>query len=427
MNNMSKDLIVVGAGIAGLCAAAALASRFSQVLLLDLDECPPQSVTRKTVGQYQQLHCLLYGGLRALATLFPGVAAELEEAGAIPIDFGQDYRVEVGERPWIKVSSNLAGYSMTRALLERVLRRRVLSLPNVLVAPQHRVTGLVLDTASRAVLGVYTSNQVSRTRMNADLVIDASGRPVLGRDLINSLSLSVTESTIGVDISYSTAVFKGVQAADDWKAVLTSSLRHGGLTGMLSPVEQNQHQVTLVSADGSNSPSDEEGFRLKAARLRTQTIANALTNAELVSTISRFHFSNSTYLRWCEAVHKPSGYIPIGDALCRFNPVYGQGMSIAAMEAVTIQDLCKGNRFDTLFDQYLEKIGPVLTDAWSAAAFKDAPTSIPEHAHKVAERQAELIRSAGDNPLVAHRLLEVMHLVRPSSDLSAIELPGLTP
>lgn len=165
--------IVVGASMAGLCAARAVSPRFREVLVLDRDELPDGPTPRTRVPQGQQPHLLLNAGARALEEWFPGLCAELLAAGAVDIDLCADFlwhqSGDVQRRP----KSSLRGPAMSRPLLEHTVRQRVLRLPNVKIQPRTPVAGLRADDHASRITGILLQDG---SAIDADLVIDASGR-----------------------------------------------------------------------------------------------------------------------------------------------------------------------------------------------------------------------------------------------------------
>ncbi|RCS22553.1 hypothetical protein DUT91_16750 [Phyllobacterium salinisoli] len=419
-------LVVIGAGIAGLAAAAALAPFFKEVRLLERDELPKRSAARKSVPQSYQVHGLLSGGFRAMAKLFPDVERDLEALGAVRVDFSADYRLEVSEQPWMQDRSHLIGYSMSRPLVEHALRQRVLAIPN-LVFEHRRVMGLACDRQSSRVLGVDVGIGGSSGRIPADFVIDASGRPNLGQELMKSLGFAeVPKSVVDFQLSYATGNFANASIPEAFKAVMTYPINQGERrSGILAPMEEGLHKATLVCSGDLDAPTNEAEFRHQLNELRTSTIAEALTNAELVGEIERFNFPSSTWLHWEKAPRKPRRYLPVGDAHCRFNPVYGQGMSIAAIEAIVLQELVHTTDLENLFDSYLHQISPTIGEIWKSAVITQGREFLSDENRAAAQYQHHLFQLASVNQVIATTLLEVIHLTRPGSALATAQIQEL--
>ena len=221
---LGKRALVIGAGVSGLAAAGALASRFEQVVVLERDSLADDPSHRLGTPQSRQVHGLLPGGLAALCELFPGFDRDLAAAGAVPMWIPADIHEELpGFDPFPRRDLGPRGYCMSRPLLERVLRQRARAARNVVIRDSCRVLDLLLSTDGRAIAGAqFASPQGKRETVQADLVVDASARGTLTLAALLAMGLGrPAETKVGVDIGYSTAVFDVPEQRPDWRAVLT--------------------------------------------------------------------------------------------------------------------------------------------------------------------------------------------------------------
>jgi 2-polyprenyl-6-methoxyphenol hydroxylase-like FAD-dependent oxidoreductase len=175
----------------------------------------------------------------------------------------------------------------------------------------------------------------------ADLVVDASSRGALTLDLLNGVGSSLPEETeIGIDLRYATAMFEiPSPAPPDWRAVLHRPSVHNCRGGLLVPVENNCWQVNLTALHGEPVPKNVAEFIAFAKALRTQTIHDAIAVATPVGPIYRFAFPSSLRRRFEVLDRFPERLLPLGDVICRFNPAFGQGMSVAVQEAGALKGL----------------------------------------------------------------------------------------
>lgn len=220
---IGKNAIVVGAGIAGLAAAAALSDHFEHVTVLERDELPPSLGPRPGVPQSTQLHGLLCGGQQALARLFPGFDRDLAEAGAVAVRIGLDDRWEFpGYDPFPQRDLGMIGFTMTRPLLEHVMGRRLRRLRNVALQEHCRALE-ILAAKDGSVAGVrYRGNDGAEETLPAELVVDASARGALTQSRLAAGGWpEVPQTDIGVDIHYVTASFAAPARDKDWKIALT--------------------------------------------------------------------------------------------------------------------------------------------------------------------------------------------------------------
>jgi hypothetical protein len=102
--------------------------------------------------------------------------------------------------------------------------------------------------------------------------------------------------------------------------------------------------ANLGGRHGDDPPGDLEGFLAFARELRTPTIYNAIRHAKPLGGIARYGFPESVLRHFERLETFPRGLLPIADAICRFNPLYGQGMSVAALEACLLGRLLEGWR-----------------------------------------------------------------------------------
>ena len=208
---------MIGAGIAGLTAAGALAGHFDQVIVLERDRLPAAAAARAGTPQARHAHALLAGGLQAMAELFPGIEQDLLRAGALQINSSLEVRVErPGFDPYPARDLGVVTIAASRPLIEFVLRARVERLPTVRLQSPCRVKSIQCTADGARATGVCFDGADSQTHdLSADLVIDASGRGSLTMDLLHAAGrVAVPQTTIGVDIGYASASYEIPPGAD---------------------------------------------------------------------------------------------------------------------------------------------------------------------------------------------------------------------
>ncbi len=232
---------------------------------------------------------------------------------------------------------------------------------------------LVPAPDGRAVHGVrYSANGGGNGTLTADLVIDASGRAVPTLDFLNATGRQIpTETAILMSMNYVTAHFAvRPDAPDGWKGVYffpkAPDNSHGSL---LLPIEHDCWTVTMFAGHDDRPPNDDDGFHAFARGLRVPTVAKALKGAKRVTPFSRFRFPGSSWRHFETLVDFPAGLLPLGDAECRFNPVFGQGMSVAAQEAILLRRLLAGAGGDLtgLAAAYFSELPAMLDTPWATA------------------------------------------------------------
>jgi len=435
---IAKQAVVVGAGMGGLSAAAALARHFEQVTVLERDVLPTDASPRSAIPQGRHVHVLLAGGERALSELLPDFAQDLLRVGAVPIRVDRDMRREFpGGRVFPQRDLGFDFYALSRPLLEETLRQRVEAMENVALQYESRVRRLTSRDGGQAVGGVAYDGADGRVReLPADLVVEASGRGTLTQAFLEEAGFPLPEATtVGVDMCYSTAVFEiPDDAPTDWKGVFTYPDPPENSRGaLLMPLEDRRWIVSLGARLGEDPPGDPDGCMEYLGSLHSRTVYEAASKAKRVGDIARYRFPESIRRHYARLPSFPRGLLPTGDSLCRFNPIYGQGMSVGAQEARALSRLLaeradEADPFEGLAQAFFAAVEDVVEAPWEMAALPDFayPGTRGERPADLDERLrrgAALNRLAADDLEVNRVLLEVRHLVRPPS---ALDEPWLT-
>jgi 2-polyprenyl-6-methoxyphenol hydroxylase-like FAD-dependent oxidoreductase len=419
--------VVVGAGIGGLAAAAALAGRFRQVLVLERDTLAADTLQRPGVPQGRHVHGLLLGGLRALESLLPGLHEQLLAAGAVPVRIGLDQRLELpGFDPYPQRDLGLSTCSMTRPLLERMVRERVRRLPGVELRGGCRVAALLAATDGLGLRGVRVEGEAAE--IEADLVVDASGRGALTLDALQALGVPPPhESAIDVDIRYTCAVFAlPAQPARGWTVLATRpDPAVSGRRAIMFPIEGDARWLLgLGGVAGDSAPTDPAGYLAYASTLRTPTAHDTIRAARLEGDIVRFAFPRNLRRHFERMPRFPAKLLPFGDVICRLNPSYGQGMSVAAQQAERLAralDTLRstGRPLAELAAEFFGGLDDLLSEPWDVArqdyAYPHLADSRPADFAQQRSMRAAIARLAKRDPGVHRISVEVAQLMRPAS------------
>ena len=426
---IGKQAVVVGAGMAGLTAAAALADRFDRVVVLERDTLPSEPAYRAGTPQARHVHGLLFSGQLALGELFPGFEQDLAQAGAVPLRAGLDVRVErPGYDPFPQRDLGWSGYAASRPTIECAVRQRVESQATIALRHGCRVREVLASPDGAVVTGVRCENDSGASEtIAADLVVDASGRGSLTLALLQSMGLPLPEeTTIGIDLGYATCIFAiPDDASTEWKGVMTfGQVPQNTRGGLMLPLEGNRWMVTVAGLHGDVPPGDADGFLTYARSLRTPTIYNAISGAKCLDGVARYRFTGSVRRHFERLDVFPRGLLPIGDAICRFNPVYGQGMSVAALEACLLKRLLKrpeedGDSIAGLAPTFFAEMQSLIETPWSVATldfvFPETRGQRPADFEITLKFGIALTRLAAEDPAVHRLTLEVQHLLKPRS------------
>jgi 2-polyprenyl-6-methoxyphenol hydroxylase-like FAD-dependent oxidoreductase len=433
-NAIARRAVVVGAGVAGLFVARVVSDYFDEVVLVDRDDVPDSPRARDGVPQGKHFHALLPGGLTIASELFPGFLDDLQAAGAVRCVGGQDFFVYRQEGKSFALAvyqpePRPVGiiYFMSRSLLEHCLRRRVHGLPNL--EPRYR--SLVRDalTDEGRVTGVVTDRG---ERVAADLVVDATGRNARTLKWLTQLAFDTPpESLVNCDFAYASAI---VRPSDP--AAL------GGAGFFVLPKRDGDHNTRgayVVRIEGDNwlaglggrfgdyPPTDIEAWREFGRTLAYPVWDEVLGTTELLTKPAGFKFPRSVRRHFERLDGFPDGLVPVGDSICHYNPLYGQGMSAAACQARALGDVL-ARRARTSQDltglalEFFPEAFEVTRTPWALAAaadFQDPRTTgdFPvEEIQSLAMLQLAAARADTD-PEAAQLVTDIFTLRRPLSAL----------
>jgi 2-polyprenyl-6-methoxyphenol hydroxylase-like FAD-dependent oxidoreductase len=398
-------VVVIGASVAGLLAARALTDVAESIVVVDRDDPPDAAVARKCAPQGRHVHGVLAGGLDVLQSFFPGILDDLVTDGSHVVDAAQDV-LWFNNGGWrLRCQCGIKACIQTRPLLELHIRRRVRNISNVRLLYGTRANGMHLDPARLRITGVLLTNESGEeTLLPADLIVDCSGRGSQTPTWLAANGIGKPlASTIAVNVGYSTQYFRlSDPSALGWHAMLILS-RPPSVTrlGAGFLVEGNALQLTLGGLFRDYPPDDEGGFLKFAESLEHPALFQAIQKATPTSTIFTYRFPAHVWNHYDRLSGLPENLLVMGDALCSFNPIYGQGMTVAALEA-QVQARCasetKDSTIDTkrIQDQYFRRISGITKAAWAMATGAD-----------LAYPQAEVRRPFGSN--MFNRYIE--HLV----------------
>jgi 2-polyprenyl-6-methoxyphenol hydroxylase-like FAD-dependent oxidoreductase len=401
-----KTAIVIGASMGGLLAARALADHYEQVILLERDIFPAVGENRKGVPQGRHTHILLALGRDIMETYLPGLTDELVQLGAVTIaDASTNVRWFHSGGYHQPGASGFSGIGVSRPTLEAQVRKRVLALPNVRVIEGCKVLGLLTTADNSWVTGVrlvHRQADSAEGTMLADLVVDASGRGSPSPAWLEELGYrrpAVEEVQIGM--GYTSCYYRRQpEHLPGLEGIVLMATPPNRRLAVLLAQDGNRWVVTIGGYLGDHAPTDYPEFLESAKRLPAPDIYNVIHEAEPLGAPVAYKFPANLRRRYEKLDRFPEGYLVFGDALCSFNPVYGQGMTVAAMEAAALGE-CLANGHHRLAEQFFDKASEIVEVSWSTAVGTDL--CFPE----VAAPRAPMVRFLnwyiGKLHIAAHR------------------------
>lgn len=433
-----RTSLVMGGSIAGLWAARVLADHFDRVIIVERDDLPEGPEHRAGVPHARQYHILLLRGLQIMRELFPGLEEELVAAGAVPFDLVGDTKVRVRGQWLPQFPSDQPMLSLSRLLLESAMRRRLRQHPRVRFVEGARITGLLTGEQATAVTGVSIARQPdgepSTDSLRADLVVDALGRRSPTPEWLQALGYDTPqESVVNSFLGY---VSRRYRKPPDWEAgwrmmLLTATAPHDPRGGLIFPEENGTWVVMMAGANKDYPPTDEAGFQAYARSLGPE-FYEAVQAAEPSSKIYGYRGTESRWRHYEKLARWPERYVVLGDAFCGFNPVYGQGMTIAALSAVALgRELQAANgRLDGVARRAQKAIGKATEGAWLLATGADLewPETVGgQNGQSLSDRfghwyLGKLMQALPYDRTVRLAFTEVNQLVKPATALFA---PGV--
>ncbi|WP_187406078.1 NAD(P)/FAD-dependent oxidoreductase [Microbispora triticiradicis] len=427
-----RHAVVAGAGIGGLLAARVLTETFGRVTVIDRDELPDQGVPRRGVPQGHHAHGLLSRGCEILEDLFPGLTADLIAAGATPCDIQNDVRWYNDGRRLRSAPSRMRGLTVSRPRLEASLLSRVAALPGVTILERREVVEPVTGSGG-AVTAVRLAGAGHEAghgpeEMPADLVVNATGRGNRGTEWLRRLGYEpAPEERVDSRLVYVSREYRRRPGDAEFVALIvghTASVPRGGVA--LSG-EGDRWLVTLFGMGDDVPPVDPDGYHRFAARLPVPDLHLLLERLEPLSEPRLMRIPVSIRRRYERLDRFPEGYLVFGDALCQFNPSYGQGMTVAACEAAALRECLAGGGGAGLARRFFERAGRIIDVPWDMSVGGDLRFPSVEGPRtprtKLLNRYISRLHVAAEaDPVVGHAFLSVANLQAPPQHLMS---PGV--
>ncbi|MBC8350837.1 MAG: FAD-dependent monooxygenase [Planctomycetes bacterium] len=381
-HQLGSHAVVIGGSLGGLLSARVLSDYYERVTIIERDAVAESVEPRNGVPQGRHVHVIYGGGAKAIEEVLPGFFEELVQAGSMKLDFCNDLAWYHGGVWKLRTETDLVSYWQSRPFLEAHVRRRVKSDTDVEFLEEMEVRSLVADESKSRVKGVEVrqiGGDGELTTIDADLVIDASGRNSRVPQWLEDLGYSkLGESTVDVNLGYASRIYE--RPSDDlrdWKILgLFGTAPSGKKTGYIFPIEGQRWIATEVGYLEDYPPDDDDTYLQFASELERPDFYDALKDAKPLTPIVTYRFPSHRWRHFERLQRLPQGLLAVGDSICSFNPVYGQGMSACALEvkllAQMLANLGAGNGLPADFAQrFFGRASKIVANPWLLATNSD--------------------------------------------------------
>jgi 2-polyprenyl-6-methoxyphenol hydroxylase-like FAD-dependent oxidoreductase len=432
VSKLGEQAVVCGAGIGGLLAARVLSEFYGTVTVVERDKLPDAADQRRGVPQGRHFHVLWSRGADELARLFPGIHDDLIAAGAEVCDDGDLSRVsirvaghELSRAGKFSDPSAVKLHLLSRPLLESHVRRRVSAIDNVEILDGHDFVDPIAPNPHRVTgANIVDRDSGAKRELNADLLVDAMGRSARTPAFLDGLGYGrpvADRST--TNANYTSLVLRIPEGIIKERMTFVVPEPKKPTGGAFSVYEHDTWIFTLTRLADNEPPNDLTGMIRMATQFAPPALLRALKRGEPIGEISVFRYPGAIWRRYDQMDRFPAGFLVFGDAICSTNPIYGQGMTVAALEATALQDcLADGNgdlsrRF---FAAAADHIGPM----WASNQFNDLymDSGDPDHAasKELLDFREAVLSAAESSPALTEKLYRSMNLVDPPTDYSPL-------
>ncbi|PHG12217.1 NAD(P)/FAD-dependent oxidoreductase [Bacillus toyonensis] len=420
---MFNKAIVIGGSMAGKFAAKALSTSFKEVIILEVGDKWDGKASRKRVPQSDHPHVLLKGGEKAIEELFPTITNELIKAGSIINNFTRDlkwHQFGLWKQPFI---GEVHMIQQSRPLLEWHIQKRIDQISNISITYKTLVNGLLVDGKLNKVCGVKVKYLETgmQEEVHADIVIDASGFGSKSMEWLREYEIEVQEEKVRIDLFYATKMFqlKENEELDCCNMLMSPSFPENPYGVLIQTIEDNRYFVTFSGYANEKAPQTDDEFYDFAENLSISNVTDFLNKAEGITDIKTYKIPYQVRRRFDLVNNVPEGLLVVGDAQCRFDPVFGQGVSVAAMEAHQLQLLLQSRKqLDKTFtQQFYKKTADIIEIPWDMTT-----TEISRHPQLKRELTTkqkfqlwytkQIYRLSASDSDVYIRLVRVMNLIR---------------
>lgn len=424
-----QHAIVIGGSMAGMATAEVLTRHFDRVTIVERDHYVENAEYRKGLPQNRQPHLLLKRGLMGLETIFPGFTQNWIDAGAVRVDFGHDTEWLAHGKWRPQYDPGLVSYGSSRPLLETVIRRRIESNPKICVQQSTEVIELFCDELHNTMTGVRVRSRdglQTESMYKADLIVDTSGRESHTQEWLQQLGYPCPERTV-VDAhpGYASRIYERPANFVGQMIYIQPNAPHQTRGAIMLPLEGNRVHVALIGMSGDYPPTDPVEFMRFIEGLPEKRLYELLKDAKPLSAINGYRRAENIRYHYDRLAQWPENFIVAGDAVLAFNPVYGQGMTVAILGALKLDEclqthLARNADLNGFAKNFLRELGKVQAFAWQLATGEDTRWLPDTEGYPLKPSMAESFRlkflnkvmiASTKDPAVTEALYRVMNMV----------------
>ncbi|MEM7132386.1 MAG: 2-polyprenyl-6-methoxyphenol hydroxylase-like oxidoreductase [Chloroflexota bacterium] len=447
----STHAVVIGGSVAGLMTARVLADFFSTVTVIERDILPDKPAFRRGAPQARHGHALLVRGQQVMEDLFPGLTEFLLENGTLELNMGNDIAFHMNGKRMQPFRSTINPIACSRALMEYGLYNQLRKNPRVQIRQQCAVEKILTNSERTRVMGVQFRDRgqsnATREQLRADLVVDASGR---GSDMPKWLEehgyTPPNEITVDAKGGYASRIYRRRSFGPDWKMIYSmAEAPHQPRGGLIVPLEAaggensqdgDRWMVSLIGMNGDHPPTDEAGFNQFARSLPISEIYDLICNAEPLGEPYGFQRASNRLREYDKLPRYLEGLLAIGDSVYALNPVYGQGMTVAALGVKALQEVLQTHQkrhelssVRGVAQEFQKKLARVIAGPWQLATGQDTRWPIvaaehnPSFMDKLMQRYFDnVIQTLVDDPVVAESFFHVQNMLKEPTTLFHLKI-----
>jgi 2-polyprenyl-6-methoxyphenol hydroxylase-like FAD-dependent oxidoreductase len=419
LQNPSEDAVVIGASIAGLCAARVLSEHYRQVIIFERDELPDAPAQRAAVPQGRHVHLLMARGAAEFEGLFPGLLDDMVAAG-VPMLENRPDSIHFGAAGHVlgtahTLQDEFTAYVPSRPHLEWQIRRRVEAIPNVEIR-REAVAEPRFSPAEERVTGVLLDADDPDTAVPAELVVDATGRGTRLPVWLEQWGFErPPEDTVDVGIGYSSQQVRIPPGLIEEKVVVAGACREQPLGLGMLVYEDGIWTVTTFGIAKVEPPHDFAGMCALADEILPPHVSGALRAGEPIGDVAFHKYPVSRWRRYDKLTRFPTGIIPFGDAVVSFNPTFGQGMTMSSIQAGNLRTVLESGDLD-IAGRLAKATAKTTYPVWTMTAIGDqvlhlAPGPRPWWYGAVGSLFDQFLGAAETDPVLAEWFLRRFSLL----------------